>query len=210
MRKFTKQEKDLISIFVNCRNNNQLQDLQVAKILKENILFFAISWDTNPKGKMTIFTNKNDELADNDNVTKTFMSISDFIYFLKELESYQFIKFITMSNLESGNYEKKIYNRSKYSYSNELQSFVLVNPISVDGNERTAVIQTNHTDFFLDAAADLDDISNKIIYPLPALQEYVRNKYQTREDEFQLKALAYSFGALIAAAIAFVVDIITK
>ena len=90
------------------------------------------------------------------------MSISDFMYFLKELESYQFIKFVTMSNLLDDNNDKMIYDRSKLGYDTELESFTTALPVSVNGYQGKAFIQTNRCDYYLDAANELNELSNKI------------------------------------------------
>ena len=208
MRKFTKAEKKLLSFFVDEQNKNQIQNLQVAKILRENVPFFAISWETEPKGKITIYVNKTDEPTDWSEVQNTFMSISDFMYFLKELESYQFIKFVTMSNLNDDNNDKMIFDRSKLAYNTEFESFASASPVSIKGCKGTTFFQTNHSDYYLDVANELNDLSNKIIYPLPVLREYVRNSYKTQEEIYQRRAMIVSISALIVAAVSMIIAIV--
>ncbi|MCQ2180055.1 MAG: hypothetical protein MJY91_08145 [Bacteroidales bacterium] len=208
MREFTKAEKKLLSLFVDEQNKNKIENLQVAKILRENIPFFAISWETEPKGRITIHVRKTENPTDWSAVQKTFMSISDFMYFLKELESYQFIKFVTMSNLLEDNNDKMIYDRSKLGYDTELESFTTALPASVNGYQGKAFIQTNRSDYYLDAANELNELSNKIIYPLPVLREYVHNGYKTQEDIYQRRAMRVSICALIVAVISMIISII--
>lgn len=208
MREFTKAEKKLLSLFVDEQNKNKIENLQVAKILRENIPFFAISWETEPKGRITIHVRKTENPTDWCTVQKTFMSISDFMYFLKELESYQFIKFVTMSNLLDDNNDKMIYDRSKLEYDTELESFTTALPASVNGYHGKAFIQTNRSNYYLDAANELNELSNKIIYPLPVLREYVHNGYKTQEDIYQRRAMRVSICALIVAVISMIISII--
>lgn len=208
MREFTKAEKKLLSLFVDEQNKNKIENLQVAKILRENIPFFAISWKTEPKGRITIHVRKTENPTDWSAVQKTFMSISDFMYFLKELESYQFIKFVTMSNLLEDNNDKMIYDRSTLGYDTELESFTTALPASVNGYQGKAFIQTNRSDYYLDAANELNELSNKIIYPLPVLREYVHNGYKTQEDIYQRRAMRVSICALIVAVISMIISII--
>lgn len=208
MREFTKAEKKLLSLFVDEQNKNKIENLQVAKILREIIPFFAISWETEPKGRITIHVRKTENPTDWSAVQKTFMSISDFMYFLKELESYQFIKFVTMSNLLDGNNDRMIYDRSKLGYDTELESFTTALPASVNGYQGKAFIQTNRSDYYLDAANELNELSNKIIYPLPVLREYVHNGYKTQEDIYQRRAMRVSICALIVAVISMIISII--
>lgn len=207
MRKFTKAEKKLLSLFVDEQRKNQIQNLQVAKILRENVPFFAISWETEPKGKITIYVNKTDEPTDWSEVQNTFMSISDFMYFLKELESYQYIKFVAMSNLNDDNNDKMIYDRSKLAYNNELKSFTTANSVTIQERKGFPLIQTNHSEYYLDAADELNELSNKIIYPLPVLREYVRKRYKTQEEIYQMWAMGVSIAALFVAFISMIITI---
>lgn len=207
MRKFTKAEKKLLSLFVDEQRKNQIQNLQVAKILRENVPFFAISWETEPKGKITIYVNKTDEPTDWSEVQNTFMSISDFMYLLKELESYQYIKFVAMSNLNDDNNDRMIFDRSKLAYNKEFESFASASPVSIKGYKGTAFFQTNHSDYYLDVANELNDLSNKIIYPLPVLREYVHNGYKTQEETYQRWAMVVSIAALFVAIISMIIAI---
>ena len=207
MRKFTKAERDLLSLFVDEQNKTRIENLQVAKILRESIPFFAISWETKPKGRITIHVKKTDDPTDWSAVQKTFMSISDFMYFLKELESYQFINFVTMSNLHDDNNDKMIYDRSKLGYNIEFESFTAALPVSVNGYHGIAFIQTNRFDYYLDVANDLNELSYKIIYPLPVLREYVHNGYKTQEDIYQRRAMIVSVIALIVAVISMIISL---
>lgn len=207
MRKFTKTEKELLKLFVKEQCENKIQNLQVAKILRETIPFFAISWETEPKGKLTIHVKKTDKPTDWDSVQNTFMSITDFMYFLKELEGYQFIKFVTMSNLDNDNNDRKIFNRKELAYNEEFQSFVMPIEVKVKDYSGFGIIESNRSDYFLDVANELDALSNKIIYPLPALREYVRNRFMTQEDIYQRRAMHISIAAFLVAMISTVISI---
>lgn len=187
MRKLTKHEEALlrkiVSIYKSSSANN-VPELQVAKIIRNELDFFAIKWETNHKPQVTIYKPKSHNLSDAE-VDKIYFQIADFIYFLEELEKANFIK---LQNIPSENQEDYtiLYDRDKYIYNNSDNSFWQNMPnVDFQGNSYTVkaiVSLEGWKTFYTDFANDLDKYGMTIIYPLPLLVDFVENDFKTLEQ----------------------------
>lgn len=196
MRKFTKPEEALLEKIVSIHQSSSadsIPELQVAKLLRNELDFFAIKWETKSKPQITIYKPKSEKIS-NSEIDNIYFQIADFIYFLEELENAKFIK---IQRIPTENQEEFtiLYDREKYSYDSESDIFWQIMPgVNFLGNSYDIVKalvslegwKTFHTDF----ACDLDKYGMAIIYPLPLLIDFVENNYKTiehRRFEEQLK-----------------------
>lgn len=186
MREFTTSEKEFIKRIVKIHREkgiDSMPELQVAKLLRNDLAFFALKWETKPKPQVTIYKPKGDEYSDQ-NTELLYFQIADYIYFIEELLELGFIK---LQSIPSNNQENFtiLYDRAKYKYDTEGDQFLTTKHnweflgkkyegygvISLEG------CRAFHTDF----AYDLEKCGLAIIYPLPLAEEYVDNGCKSLE-----------------------------
>lgn len=217
MREFTESEKEFIKRIVSIHKEkgiNSIPELQVAKLLHEDLKFFAIKWETTPVPQITIYIPKSKTLSEKQ-VEILYFQISNYIYFIEELTQLGFIK---LQNIPSEKKEKFtiLYDRDKYEYIAENNTFLQDMPkLKVGDSEYHAkgVIslegwQTFHSDF----ALDLEKCGLAVIYPLPLACSYVDNGFKTDEQlsiesqlsdtKASLKWTKRTFGITVGALIA--------
>lgn len=119
MREFTPQENAFIERLVKAHLENgvnSLAELQVSRLLRDDLKFFALKWAIEPKPTVTIYVPKGEK--DADKIDNLFFQIADYIYFIEELESLGFIK---LQNVPSDKKEDFtiLYDRDEYEYSPE-------------------------------------------------------------------------------------------
>lgn len=187
MRIFSDKENQIIKKIVDTLLKSEpgcLADLQVAKLLRKELNFFALKWTIEPKDEVTIFIPEK-EIKEKENNDKLYFEIVNFIYLLEELEDLGFIKF---QNIPSNENEKFtiLYDREKYSYNSKDNIFW--HPLksvkfeekqySTWGTEKLKEFHTFKTSF----AKDLQYCALSIVYPLPLAIHYVNNGFKTLEQ----------------------------
>lgn len=191
MRLFTPDENRIIEKIVEIfdeANPGSLAKLEVARLLRQELNFFALKWSVNPKNEVTIFIPKNNS-NDVKTYNKQYFDVANYIYFIEELESIGFIK---LQNLPSSNDNNStiLYDKELYTYDEEENTFWV--DVSVKNGNKTiqgkAVVplegwKTIHTSF----AKDLQRCAPSIVYPLPLAIDYVNNNCETLEQR-QFKA----------------------
>ncbi|MGE4309157.1 hypothetical protein [Bacteroides sp.] len=112
MRQLTDIEKDIIHAIISNKQNNNLGELQIAKILRTELSFLAIKWEITPRKAIYVFAEENtpDKVIDNN-----YFQISDFLYFIEELENNHFIKVQSMPTIK--NDYKVLYDKDIYTYN---------------------------------------------------------------------------------------------
>lgn len=226
MRLFTSEENKLIKKFVEIFQRSRpesLADLQVSKLLRNELDFFAIKWSVDPIEEVTIFIPEKD-IIDKKKNDELYFDIVNFIYFLEELEEIGFIKFQNIPSSKEENFTI-LYDRDKYTYNPENNSFwENMNLPQKDGTfiktQGHILLKELHT-FKTSFAKDLQYCALSIIYPLPLAEDYIKNDYRTleqRQFEEQLttaldsarssrKATILGFTSVIIAIIALIVSI---
>lgn len=208
MRLFTPEEnriiKKLVEIFREAKPGS-LAELEVARLLRQELNFFALKWSVNPKDEVTIFipqNNSNDEETLKETLNKLYFDIANFIYFIEELESMGFIK---LQNLPSSNDNNStiLYDKELYTYDEKENTFWV--DVSVKNGHKTiqgkVVVplegwKTIHTSF----AKDLQRCAPSIVYPLPLARNYVDNKLKTLEQrQFRKQFYAALWAAILGA-----------
>lgn len=187
MREFTDSEKEFIKRIVSIHREkgiNSVPELQVAKLLREDLNFFAIKWETTPKPQITIYIPKSKQLSEKQ-VGNLYFQISDYIYFIEELTQLGFIKLQNIPSEKKENFTI-LYDRDKYEYVAEDNTFWqdMSNVKIGDTKYHTKGVislegwQTFHSDF----ALDLEKCGLAVIYPLPLACSYVDNEFKTDEQ----------------------------
>lgn len=187
MREFTDSEKEFIKRIVSIHREkgiNSVPELQVAKLLREDLNFFAIKWETTPKPQITIYIPKSNRLTEKQ-AGNLYFQISDYIYFIEELVQLGFIKLQNIPSESKENFTI-LYDREKYEYDAEHNMFwqEMSNVKLKGANYLTKGIislegwQTFHSDF----ALDLEKCGLAVIYPLPLACTYVDNGFKTDEQ----------------------------
>lgn len=221
MREFTPKEKELLKKFVSLKKQGRLDELQVATFLKVELDCFALKWQTMPKVQLSIYANPN-TFREEKKVTQNYFKISDFIYFIKELCSYNFIEiqgFPTENKTETDDNSSMLFDRDKYEYNADSDQFwTKPENTEVLGSKysMTALVGVkNKSIFYLDIVHVLNKYCG-IIYPLPLLVDFVENDFKTLEQrnfEEQLdeakKSLITSQKGLKISQWSFIVEILT-
>lgn len=165
--------KKLAELKGDGRNIN-LQSYQAGRILEQIVgfNFAAIKWDVNKQDPIYVFYEKSE---DKEEALSSYFSLCDFLYLLEDLEKAGLIAIQSASFNE----DRLLYNRSKHNkeefdnweFKQEAMGFSYLVP--------GRGIQTYRIDI-------VDYLENylhlKIIYPRPALFEYVANGFKTVEQ----------------------------
>lgn len=195
MRLFSLKENELLRKLVEYKNDTNLQDLQVARLLRKELSFLAIKWEIEPKMNVDLYcVTTNDKKYP----LKQLFSVIDFIYFVYELEK---IGYIRLLNISSERKEKLriLYDKEKYTFNGEKNQFINTN-IDTENDNILSLVgdkdyqlfgkidnyeyvnQLTKQQFPNSFAKDLDDIVYSIIYPMPILEDYVNNNFKTLEE----------------------------
>lgn len=194
-RLFSSKENQLMKELVDYKKAGDLQNLQVARLLRTKLSFIALRWSVDPIPTVDVYSIANDEATKTIN---TYFDIVDLIYFFQELEKIGFIK---LQSLPSQRAEKQrmLFDRKRYEFNSDKNQF---NEIGID-KEQGILSFFKDFQFLLfgkndnmeyaspltlqsvpnSFAYDLDDIVYKIIYPMPVLEDYVSNGFRTIEDK---------------------------
>lgn len=195
MRLFSENENKLIEDLVATKSEgvSAIRNLQAAKILRNKFKFFGLKWTTGIFPSISIYFRKSDDEENKLIFNTIYYQVVDFIYFIKELESYGFIAIQTLSTSQKREYNL-LYDRDNYIYNEKENEFLPKNKSIIDLNEKakplifeevspgtSILFQVNHQDINLDFANDLERYGLGIIYPLPLAVDYVKNKFKTLE-----------------------------
>lgn len=187
MREFTNKENEIVKKLVDTlrdTNRKSLAELQVARLLREDLKFFALKWSVEPKDEVTIYTRKEDA-NQQEIIDKLYFNIADYIYFIEELEDLGFIKLQNIPTDNEDNYTI-LYDRKKYQYDETNNNFWQeVKDLKIGDRTISGVLlvplkgwQKINTDF----AKDLQRCALSIVYPLPLAKAYVDNGFNTDEQ----------------------------
>lgn len=152
-----------------------LQNYQAGRVLKKVVgfNFAAIKWDVNKQEPIYVFYEKSE---DKDEALSSYFSLCDFLYLLEDLENAGLITIQSASFDEDRIiYDRNEHNKEEFDnwlFKQEQMGF----SYAVPGRE----IQT----YRIDVVDYLEHfIHLKIIYPRPALFEYVASGFKTIEQK---------------------------
>lgn len=194
-RLFSEKENQLINELVNFKKTGDLQNLQVARLLRTKLSFIALRWSIDPSPSVDVYSVATEDAS---NTLKLYFEIVDLVYFFQELEKMGFIKFQSLPSQKTEK-QRMLFDRKKYEFNSVKNQF---NEIGLDKKNgilslfkdfqfqlfgkkdnmeyaSPLTLQTMPNSF----AYDLDEIVYKIIYPMPVLEDYVSNGFRTLEDK---------------------------
>lgn len=195
MRLFSDKENKLIEALVTTKAKgvSAIQNLQAAKILRNEFKFFALKWTSGDNPTISIYFRQSSDEENKQAFNTLYYQVVDFIYFIKELEACGFVAIQTISNKKQREYSL-LYDRENYFYNDKSNEFIPNKKTLIDENVIgksltfeeifpgvSALFQVNHQDINLDFANDLERYGLGIIYPLPLAVDYVKNRFKTLE-----------------------------
>ncbi len=205
MREFTNNEKKFLNEIVAFHNSGELVELQVAKLLRKHVNFFAVSWTLSPKNMVTIYEPREEGIDKRAIIQNNYFEIVNYLLLLKELEDSHLAAFTTISTDSEKGTTKCLYNREEYDFSDDTYGFWK----KIDNNGSQAMIPTIKNVYYLSVAQLLDEYAHKIIYPLPLLKEFTNNNFQTAEQVYNKKQLCLSRIMVILALFTLIASIVT-
>ena len=185
MRSFSDKEKAIINKLISIKRSSNLDELQVARLLREQLSCFAIQWTFKPKKELSLYSyeGKNMDDVDWDGLRKNYFQIVDFLYLIEELENYNLVKLQTLSfDLEHDD-ERFLYDRNLYEFKQNAFWH------KSDGIKYLIPVEAKHN-VYVDFANYLEKYANKVVYPLPLLEDLAENEFKSIEQrniEKQLK-----------------------
>lgn len=213
MRLFSEPENNIIKELVDAKLKgiDAIQHLQAAKILRRQFDFFALKWTVEEAPAISIYYRHTDDIAKNEEYSKLYFKVADFIYFLKELESIGFIAIQIVTKKQQRKYSL-LYDRNKFDYDEVKNEFFLKNEHPIDSRDFVigelppfeevspgvyTLLQVDRREINLDFAIDLERYGLGIIYPLPLAVDYVNNNFQTLEQRQYKKQFLTALWAAI-------------
>lgn len=201
MRQLTCNEQQLVKKLIQLKQNARLEELQVARLLRKELECFALRWTLEPQKAILFYSLQGTSIADinwND-LRKNYFKIADFLYFIEELEQEHLIRIQTLSfNLQTDE-ERVLYDREKYKYKPSGDTFW------GEGSDITYLVPINaEHKVYVDFVDYLEKYANKVIYPLPLLDDLVTNNYtsiEQRNFEKQINRTNYSIAIAVLALI---------
>lgn len=201
MRQLTYNEQQLVEKLVQLKQSARLEELQVARLLRKELECFALRWMLTPQKALFFYSTQTN--IDWDALRKNYFQVADILYLIEELEQEHFIRIQTLSfNLKTDE-ERVLYDRKKYKYKSSDDTFWGM------GNDITYLVPINaEHKVYVDFVDYLEKYANKVIYPLPLLEDLVKNNFKSIEQrnfEKQINktncSLKIAFAALIISAI---------
>lgn len=182
MRQLTDNEQRIVEKIVQLKQTARLEELQVARLLRKELECFALRWILKPKKTMFLYSCKDESITDinKESLRKSYFQVADFLYFIEELEQEHFIKTQTLAFEIKTDKERVLYDRSRYKYNASNDSFG-----EEDGSKSYLVsIDVEHL-IYIDFVDYLEKYANKIIYPLPLLEDFVADYKSIEQRHFE-------------------------
>ena len=178
------KEKAIINKLISIKRNSKLEELQVARLLREQLSCFAIKWTLEPK-ELSLYYYESKKLGnvDWDGLRKNYFQTVDFLYFIEELENYNLIKLQTLSFDLKNDDERLLYDRNLYEFKHD--AFWQKS----NDTKYLVPVEAKHN-VYVDFVNYLEKYANKVIYPLPLLEDLAENEFKSIEQrnfEKQLK-----------------------
>lgn len=175
MRQLTETERLLIEKIVQLKRAARLEELQVARLLRKELECFALRWVLEPKKTLLFYSTQNN--TDWNALRKNYFQVADFLYFIEELEQDRFVKIQTLSFEVKTDEERVLYDRGKYRYKSSDDTFW-----GIKGDMQYLVPVNAEHKVYIDFVSYLERYANKVIYPLPLLEDFVVNNYKSIEQ----------------------------
>lgn len=189
MREFTDKEKELIEKLISFKQTARLIELQAARLLRKDLQCFALSWTKEPYKNIILYSNKDtqDGKPDWDALNKSYFQVADFLYFIEELEQNGFIKLQILAHDNKNDQENAqgiLYDKELYEYDSKHNSFKSKNNNLCNGitKELFPNCINGYSKIHVDISDQLERYADKIIYPLPILEDLYEHDYKSIEQ----------------------------
>lgn len=207
MRELSEKEKEIVSTIVAIKQNSDLDELQGSKILKKFVPIIFMRWKSDNENSWFFLYKKSK------NEHKLF-DLMDFIFFLEELERNNMIKLIKMNEDKEDKPFYELYDKKKYIVDEKLyynvkknnRKYPLIKEINSKSEDTIYVnIDENNLKSFVDTFEKF--IGGTIIYPLPLLEDYVKD-YKTIESRMFDKQQNISYLAVAIAILGLIISLL--
>lgn len=175
MRQLAETERLLVEKIVQLKQAARLEELQVARLLRKELECFALRWVLEPKKTLLFYSIQNK--TDWNVLRKNYFQVADFLYLIEELEKDRFVKIQTLSFEVETDEERVLYDRGKYRYNSSNDTF-----LGIKGDVQYLVPINAEHKVYIDFVSYLERYANKVIYPLPLLEDFVANNYKSIEQ----------------------------
>lgn len=186
MRKLTSEEKSIVKKLFDWKKTSKLEKLCTTSLLQDNLDCFAIRWKLTPTKTVSIYIEETDR-ENTDILNNQYFKICDFLYFMDELLENHYIKLQTISLFEDKEkpLQQALYDRTKYEFGfpegmnkGKLECFFEKS----DKEKRLYAVKHIKQEAYTDCVNLLEKYYDKIIYPLPLLDDLVKHKYTSIEE----------------------------
>ena len=175
MRQLAETERLLVDKIAQLKQAARLEELQVARLLRKELECFALRWVLEPKKTLLFYSIQNK--TDWNVLRKNYFQVADFLYLIEELEKDRFVKIQTLSFEVETDEERVLYDRGKYRYNSSNDTFW-----GIKGDVQYLVPINAEHKVYIDFVSYLERYANKVIYPLPLLEDFVANNYKSIEQ----------------------------
>lgn len=175
MRQLAETERLLVEKIVQLKQAARLEELQVARLLRKELECFALRWVLEPKKTLLFYSIQNK--TDWNVLRKNYFQVADFLYLIEELGKDRFVKIQTLSFEVETDEERVLYDRGKYRYNSSNDTFW-----GIKGDVQYLVPINAEHKVYIDFVSYLERYANKVIYPLPLLEDFVANNYKSIEQ----------------------------
>ena len=187
MRELTIKEKYIVKGLFDRKNESNLEELRTTKLLRDNLDCFALRWELAPRKIIKIYM-KQEDTEDIAKLNEQYFKICDFLYFMDELEANHYIKLQTISFAEDTSklLRQALYDTSKYQYGflKDIEHFGNLDCFYeiADNGKRLYEVKHIKQNAYTDCVDLLNKYYDKIIYPLPLLEDLVKHEYKSIEQ----------------------------
>lgn len=183
MRELSSIDRLIIDRIIQTSEAHDLQGLQIARLLRNELSVFAVEWDVNPF-KISIYAPRKEGKPDFDRIMVNYFDISYFLYLVEALDKEGYIKLQSVL-LANDTYPKQLYDKDKYIKKGNQY-------IEKIGDSILAFSEVDHSLFNLDIVELLEKYANKIVFPLPSLKDFKTRGYITEEQQFRREEIVLS------------------
>lgn len=207
MRELSNYEKTIVSTIVELKQNSKLDELQGSKILKKFVPIIFMRWKSDNENSWFFLYQKSE------NEHKLF-DLMDFLFFLEELERNNMIRIIKMNEDKEDKPFYELYDKKRYIVDEKLyynvkknnRKYPLIKEINSKSEDTIYVnIDENNLKSFVDTFEKF--IGGTIIYPLPLLEDYVKD-YKTIESRMFDKQQNISYLAVAIAILGLIISLL--
>lgn len=169
MRNFTEKEREFLKELVQYKEKDNIEALRLNSILSRKLPGFIIKWNIEHNWENTILFIPE---SDKDTIQKSFWELTDLCIFLKELCELRFISLRRYNQLP--NKDRCIFDYSRYKLVDD--------ELYYRNDETKKVDKGENCHYSVELSDFLKTYHHSLVYPLPALIDFVNNNFSTLED----------------------------